>query len=346
MTSDIKLNPAQFTVNNQMRPSISVATALAILSAAIVEAAPAPAVVTVYDTAVQAVTSTAAPFAAPVPSAVASPVASSVPTAASSGSGSSLWSSILSFFDGDSSSTTSSNTASASLSSGSSGFGGLLGSLLSNSKVKSWLSDFGYTSGSSSSSSSAAPVASTQPTTTSAVPFFSVASTTSTSSTSSSASTLSSGSGSGGIYSEIGPSGVDADFAKLILDIHNKYRAAHGAGPLSWDTLAYEYAQNNADSYDCSGILTHTHGQFGENLACGFKDGPSAVTAWYDEGQTYNYQTANEYNHFTQVVWKGSTKMGCAIKDCSKNNWGHYVVCEYDPPGNVIGRNAQNVLQN
>ena len=130
------------------------------------------------------------------------------------------------------------------------------------------------------------------------------------------------------------------------MDIHNKYRAAHGAGPLSWDTLAYEYAQNNADSYDCSGILTHTHGQFGENLACGFKDGPSAVTAWYDEGQTYNYQTANEYNHFTQVVWKGSTKMGCAIKDCSKNNWGHYVVCEYDPPGNVIGRNAQNVLQN
>jgi uncharacterized protein YkwD len=170
-----------------------------------------------------------------------------------------------------------------------------------------------------------------------------VGSTTSTSSTASSTETLSSGSGD--IYAEIGPSGVDEDFAKLILDIHNKYRAAHGAGPLSWDTLAYEYAQNNANSYDCSGVLTHTHGQFGENLACGFKDGPSAVTAWYDEGQTYNYQTANEYNHFTQVVWKGSTKMGCAIKDCSRNNWGHYVVCEYDPPGNVIGRNAQNVLQ-
>ena len=28
------------------------------------------------------------------------------------------------------------------------------------------------------------------------------------------------------------------------------------------------------------------------------------------------------YNHFTQVIWKGSTKVGCAYKDCRKSNWG------------------------
>jgi len=92
--------------------------------------------------------------------------------------------------------------------------------------------------------------------------------------------------------------------------------------------------------------LTHTHGQYGENLACGYKDGPSAVKAWYDEGETYDYSTANEYNHFTQLVWKDTTKLGCAYKDCSAENWGLYIICSYDPAGNVIGKEKQNVLAN
>lgn len=138
--------------------------------------------------------------------------------------------------------------------------------------------------------------------------------------------------------------GSDPEFASAILSAHNKYRALHQAPALSWDQEAYEYAQNNADNYDCSGVLTHTHGKFGENLAAGFKDGPAAVKAWYVEGETYNYQSANTYDHFTQVVWKSTTKMGCAYKDCSSTGWQLYVVCEYDPPGNVVGRNSQNVL--
>lgn len=141
-----------------------------------------------------------------------------------------------------------------------------------------------------------------------------------------------------------GVSGQDKEFAKEILDAHNNYRADHGVGPLSWDQSAYDYAQNNADNYDCSGVLTHTHGPFGENLAAGFKDGPAAVKAWYVEGETYDYSYANTYDHFTQVVWKDSTKVGCAYKDCRHTNWGLYIVCEYDPPGNVVGRNKQNVL--
>ena len=66
--------------------------------------------------------------------------------------------------------------------------------------------------------------------------------------------------------------------------------------------------------------------------------------AWYDEGETYDYSTANEYNHFTQVVWKGSKKVGCAYKDCRSTGWGLYIVCEYDPAGNIIGWEKANVL--
>lgn len=151
---------------------------------------------------------------------------------------------------------------------------------------------------------------------------------------------------SSGIYAEIHDSGdgIDVDFAKAILDSHNSYRALHRAPALSWSQDAYDYAQNNAENYDCSGVLTHTHGKYGENLAAGYSGGPASVKAWYDEGETYDYSSANTYNHFTQVVWKSSTQLGCAYKDCRSNGWGLYVICEYDPPGNVIGEETENVL--
>ena len=128
------------------------------------------------------------------------------------------------------------------------------------------------------------------------------------------------------------------------MDAHNKDRAIHQVGPLSWDVDTYNYAKKNADNYDCSGVLTHTHGQYGENLAAGFKDGPSAVEAWYVENEDYDYNTANTYTHFTQLVWKASTKVGCAYKDCRAENWGLYIICEYDPAGNIIGENKENVF--
>lgn len=241
-------------------------------------------------------------------------------------------------------------------SSGSSGFN--LDSLLSNGKVKEWLSYFGIDDseedtttsteddtpfswftfpgkGSTSAATSTVLTQSTPPTT-SASPTTS-SPTTTTSSTSESTST-SSGSSSGGV------TGSDKKFAQDILDVHNKYRKIHQAGALTWNDDAYQYAQNNADNYDCSGVLTHTHGQYGENLAAGFHSGESAVKAWYDESKDYNYQSPNSYDHFTQLVWKGTTSMGCAYKDCSKEGWALYVVCEYDPPGNVIGQRAANVL--
>jgi len=163
-------------------------------------------------------------------------------------------------------------------------------------------------------------------------------------SSSTSSSSSSSSSSSGDIYAAISQcDGIDASFASEILDAHNKYRAQHKVGDLSWDVDTYNYAKNNADNYDCSGVLTHTHGKFGENLAAGFKDGASTVAAWVDEPILYS-DASFVYNHFTQVIWKGSTKVGCAYKDCRKSNWGLYVVCEYDPYGNVIGQGSKNVF--
>ena len=193
-------------------------------------------------------------------------------------------------------------------------------------------SGFGSGSGSGSPSASSSTNVQQQP------------SSADTGSSSTSSSSSSSSSSSGDIYAAISQcDGIDASFASEILDAHNKYRAQHKVGDLSWDVDTYNYAKNNADNYDCSGVLTHTHGKFGENLAAGFKDGASTVAAWVDEPILYS-DASFVYNHFTQVIWKGSTKVGCAYKDCRKSNWGLYVVCEYDPYGNVIGQGSKNVF--
>ena len=43
---------------------------------------------------------------------------------------------------------------------------------------------------------------------------------------------------------------------------------------------------------------------------------------------------------YWQVVWKGTTKLGCAIQKRGRET---YVVARYSPPGNVIGTFAKNV---
>lgn len=46
-------------------------------------------------------------------------------------------------------------------------------------------------------------------------------------------------------------------------------------------------------------------------------------------------------SHFTQVVWKSTQRVGCAVTTCGgifgPNSKAQYHVCEYFPAGNVIG---------
>ena len=136
------------------------------------------------------------------------------------------------------------------------------------------------------------------------------------------------------------------DFSSSMTNIHNVKRSLHvDTGSLTWSDELAAYAQNYADQYDCSGNLIHSGGPYGENLALGYGL-TGAVDAWYNEISKYNYDDPGyspQTGHFTQVVWKDSTEVGCGYKYCG-SYWGDYVVCEYAPPGNVIGRFAENVM--
>jgi len=68
-----------------------------------------------------------------------------------------------------------------------------------------------------------------------------------------------------------------------------------------------------------------------------------ATDMWYNEVTTPGYDFDNQgfdsgTGHFTQVVWKGSTKLGCGIS-------GVYVVCRYcETAGNMGGAFETNVF--
>nr|DAD36268.1 TPA_asm: hypothetical protein HUJ06_006908 [Nelumbo nucifera] len=132
------------------------------------------------------------------------------------------------------------------------------------------------------------------------------------------------------------------DSPQDYLDAHNTARAEVGVDALIWNDKLAAYAQNYADQRveDCT--LMHSGGPYGENLAgsSGSLSGTGAVNLWVGEKQYYDYSTnscsdGQVCGHYTQVVWRNSLRVGCATVQC--NNGGTFVICNYDPAGNVVG---------
>ncbi|KAK0622290.1 Protein PRY1 [Lasiodiplodia hormozganensis] len=139
----------------------------------------------------------------------------------------------------------------------------------------------------------------------------------------------------------------DAVFDNTVLDITNTVRQNYNASALSWNDTLADYAQ--AWSEGCK--FEHSNGPYGENLAATYPSASAAVTAWANESQHFNFADpgfTEATGHFSQMVWKGTTSMGCGRTNCGGSSQGHhangwYVVCSYWPRGNVLGQFAANV---
>ena len=135
-------------------------------------------------------------------------------------------------------------------------------------------------------------------------------------------------------------------FKPTLLQTHNTYRTAHNASSLDWNTTLATAAALHAQP--CKFTHSKTGGSVGENLAAGYRNTTAAVEGWGDERKGSDFSDAEfdeKTAHFTQVVWKATTDVGCGAAWCDGRGGtpGWYLVCQYFPAGNVVGAFKQNV---
>jgi uncharacterized protein YkwD len=125
-------------------------------------------------------------------------------------------------------------------------------------------------------------------------------------------------------------------FTSAILNSTNFYRHEHNASDVAWNATLEAYANSYLAS-DTGCTFAHSGGPYGENLALGYANATASVEAWGDERKDYNFNNpefSETTGHFTQLVWKDTTTVGCGRKLCQT---GWFLACEYWPRGNVIG---------
>ncbi|KAM4062629.1 cysteine-rich secretory protein family protein [Hirsutella rhossiliensis] len=132
-------------------------------------------------------------------------------------------------------------------------------------------------------------------------------------------------------------------FEAAVVATTDLYRREHGAGLVRWNATLAAFAAWYVGNYNCA--FRHSGGPYGENMAHGYATPAASVAEWGNERLQYDYGHpgySSATGHFTQLVWKGTTDVGCARRWCGgAMNW--LLACEYWPRGNVLGSFEQNV---
>lgn len=140
-----------------------------------------------------------------------------------------------------------------------------------------------------------------------------------------------------------------------ITLLHNQVRAmvdtATPLPPLTWSNeLAATAAAWVAQCKSTGGqLLDHNadrsvgHPYYvGENIyaSSGTATAQGAVQAWAAEKAQYTYPNgySPQTGHYTQLVWRDTREVGCALGDCPALQYGSTIVCDYGPGGNVGGQ--------
>lgn len=156
---------------------------------------------------------------------------------------------------------------------------------------------------------------------------------------------------------------LSGDDKQLILSYHETIRAnAFGnvaETKLTWDNKLEQVAQNWANQCrwmhnagrNADYVAQGGSGYIGENLA--FYTYPSSYTpldmlrSWANEKNDFTYPNGcapgKICGHYTQMVWKSTSRIGCGLATCPSLAGIPYantrlLVCNYAPAGNYISQ--------
>jgi len=150
---------------------------------------------------------------------------------------------------------------------------------------------------------------------------------------------------------------------QYMVDLHNQARASVNPPAASmptvvWDDSIAAFALNYSLTCQGTNLMNHnpnrvlsTGEYIGENLwgTTASLQGANvtsyihgAASSWASESVYYTYstntcQSGQMCGHYTQMVWKNSVNIGCAIVYCSNLLFKTSVLCDYGPGGNYVG---------
>jgi pathogenesis-related protein 1 len=153
--------------------------------------------------------------------------------------------------------------------------------------------------------------------------------------------------------------GLTAAQRTELLQAHNRWRTRVRVPPLAWSNDLAQSAARWAAQLARNGVngqcdLAHSDApDVGENLywlsPMRWSSGKTivqefspaqVVEVWGRESDDYQYtsnscQPGKTCGHYTQLVWKDTREVGCALRVCSAKDqvW----VCQYRPAGNFVG---------
>jgi pathogenesis-related protein 1 len=156
---------------------------------------------------------------------------------------------------------------------------------------------------------------------------------------------------------DLSPVSVDP---KAFITAHNKWRSEVGVTEkLSYSQELAVSAQTWADTLKLTNQCQMHHskpdGKYGENIfwasALNWSDGrkelqkvspKKVVDSWGREKADYKYAKnsctpGKMCGHYTQMVWRTTTTVGCAMAIC-ENTQQQVWVCQYQPAGNWVGK--------
>jgi len=178
----------------------------------------------------------------------------------------------------------------------------------------------------------------------------------------------------GGMLGIAGMSGMNPEMGRLvgITAAHNQVRAevqtSPALPPLVWSDEIAQYAQQWADSLAMTSCSSPHHRSsqelqvkgYGENLAAfassfGQSTAQQAVDGWAAEKMCWTYGTilgtemcnttcyaqlhSDGCGHYTQIVWRKSTQLGCGVATCQTGFGNEDIwICNYAPAGNYVGQ--------
>jgi pathogenesis-related protein 1 len=147
---------------------------------------------------------------------------------------------------------------------------------------------------------------------------------------------------------------------EAFITAHNNWRAKVGVKEkLGYSPTLAESAQAWADNLKqtnhCQMRHSKPEGKYGENIfwgsALNWSDGrkelqrvspEKVVDSWGSEKADYDYANnscapGKMCGHYTQVVWRTTETVGCAMAVCEDTKQQVWV-CQYQPAGNWVGK--------